>query len=572
MIKNIKEKYKKLIFIVSEKNKKTFISLLYLSVIVSIFEVLGLGILMTYILSISNQDILFNNEHIKLIYDVLDFSDDEFLILIGVIIGILYIVKSIIALKFNHMNISYSYSLYKDLSSRLVKKYLHMPFLSFAKRNSSDMIKIIMTDATHVSQIISKVYLMVSEIVIIIFLVLILMFINIKIVFFIVSTFIVFFFVVNGRLSTLVRKYGKLAVNIRSEMFQNIDEVLLNNKINRVINRESYCVDNFKSLSGRYGLNSTKGLFLGLLPRYIVELLAVLIFLGVIIGLIYFNKLNAYLPIILIFLIVLLRLLPSFFKLLGAYNQIKYQAGSINSVYENLNITEEFYKEKKIPYASDIIFKNVQFSYNKENTLRSVNLKISKGSNTAIMGESGSGKSTIVSLLCGFIYPDNGGIYVDNNILSVDNIKDFRSKIGYVPQEVFLIDGTIAENIILNRPYNKGKLDNVIFQVNLTNFIKNSKLGLETKTGQNGVQISGGQKQRIGIARALYGNPELLILDEATSALNNKMEAEIMNEVFAFSNNITLLVVTHKLNFINKCNNVNVMIDGVLKKVSNDNF
>ena len=177
---------------------------------------------------------------------------------------------------------------------------------------------------------------------------------------------------------------------------------------------------------------------------------------------------------------------------------------------------------------------------------------------TAFVGKSGSGKSTLVNLILGFLKPKKGSILIDKKEIEF-NLASWQNSIGYVSQSINLIDSTIIKNIAFgvddkNIDYNRVK--KCLNQVELTEFIDNSKKGLNTEVGDKGIKISGGQAQRIVIARALYRDPTLLILDEATNSLDQKTEKSIINTLNNLKKLITIIVVTHKNDNMNACDRI----------------
>ena len=153
-------------------------------------------------------------------------------------------------------------------------------------------------------------------------------------------------------------------------------------------------------------------------------------------------------------------------------------------------------------------------------------------------------------------------------MLDESNLQNWRSQIGYIPQQVYLFDGTILENVCFGRKIDEVLLEKVLKQANIFLFLQ-TKQGVETLVGEGGVQLSGGQKQRVAIARALYGEPEILVLDEATSALDSKIEQNIMNEIYEISQEKTLIVVAHRLSTIKGCNKVYEIINGMVTEKNN---
>ena len=202
---------------------------------------------------------------------------------------------------------------------------------------------------------------------------------------------------------------------------------------------------------------------------------------------------------------------------------------------------------------------NLEFYYDKSNKIfNSANIKLEKGNVYGICGASGIGKSTFINLLLGFLKPTKGKIkYNDINIF--ENLRTWRDNIGFVPQEIFLFDGSILENILLHIGENKidnQKLESALINSNLQSFIKNLPEGLNTNIGEFGDKISGGQKQRIGIARAILNNPKVLILDEFTSSLDVKNEKKILEEISHLKKDKIIIIISHKISTLSHCDRI----------------
>ena len=215
-------------------------------------------------------------------------------------------------------------------------------------------------------------------------------------------------------------------------------------------------------------------------------------------------------------------------------------------------------------YSKKITIENLSFEYEESiPILKDINIEIKKGSKIAFIGESGSGKSTLVDIIIGLYKPQNGSIKSDNKILDNLNIKSWRSKVGYIPQSVYLFDGTVGENVAFGSKYDKEKIDEVLKKAKIYDFL-NTKLGQDTLVGEGGILLSGGQKQRIAIARALYIDPEILVLDEATSALDDKTEKKIMNEIYDVSSDKTLIIIAHRLTTLERCEKIYKLSNGTI--------
>lgn len=232
---------------------------------------------------------------------------------------------------------------------------------------------------------------------------------------------------------------------------------------------------------------------------------------------------------------------------------------NISSEYDNLNRNI-----KLVNVIGNIEFQNVSFAYDKgKEVVNNISFNAQKGTVTALVGSSGSGKSTIASLIASFISPISGSIYVDESNLAEIDLKSFRSHLGVVLQDDFLFEGTIRENILFPRPHaNENQLLNAVHSSYVNEFTDRFEKGLDTLIGERGVKLSGGQRQRIAIARAILANPKILILDEATSNLDTESETLIQKSLNELMKGRTTFVIAHRLSTIRKANQILVIENG----------
>jgi ABC-type multidrug transport system fused ATPase/permease subunit len=187
-----------------------------------------------------------------------------------------------------------------------------------------------------------------------------------------------------------------------------------------------------------------------------------------------------------------------------------------------------------------------------------------------LVGATGSGKTTLVDIILGLFEAQQGTLTVDGQVINKHNIRSWQSSIGYVPQQIFLADDTVAANIAFGIDYkdiDQEAVENAAKIANLHEFVINElPLKYNTTIGERGVRLSGGQRQRIGIARALYHNPQVLILDEATSALDNLTEQAVMEAVHNLGKDITIILIAHRLSTVKKCDTIFLLEKGELKE------
>ncbi len=319
--------------------------------------------------------------------------------------------------------------------------------------------------------------------------------------------------------------------------------------------------DNHEEAHKLFGENSRKThdteiiyATLQVVPRYSIETVGFsLLILAVAYILFKYGEAKMVLPTISMYALALYRILPSVTGVINYYNEIAYNQLATNIVFKSLSKT--IVEEDLVPldFNEKITLQNISFAYkSKHPVLKNFNLTIQKGQKVALIGHSGCGKSTLADIIMGLTYPKSGEIFIDNTLLTNENRRSWRKKIGYIPQNIYLFDGTVGDNIAFGSAIDEKRLIKVCKMAHIYDFLCEHE-GLKTQVGEGGTKLSGGQKQRIGIARALYDNPEILVLDEATSALDNETESKIMDEIYQIAKNKTLIVIAHRLSTIERC-------------------
>ena len=241
---------------------------------------------------------------------------------------------------------------------------------------------------------------------------------------------------------------------------------------------------------------------------------------------------------------------------------------------KSLHILEKYSRENIPKLRNKIELKNLSHSYEKDGgtkILNDINLEILHGTKIGIIGKSGSGKSTLANLILGLIKPTQGKILVDGNDISL-SIYDWTNQIGYVPQKIYILDETLKKNIAFGINDIDISEDNIHDSINksqLKDFVNSLQNGIDTILGERGVRISGGQLQRIGIARALYHNPSVLVLDEATSSLDNETEKDFMDVINDLDGSRTMIIISHRLSTLEKCDKIYEISDGDIREVKN---
>jgi len=265
-----------------------------------------------------------------------------------------------------------------------------------------------------------------------------------------------------------------------------------------------------------------------------------------------------------IFAVGAFRLLPALRESLSAWTQIQNSVFCLRIIKAGMEDLFSTFEEKPtagLSFEKEIAISNLSYTYPEgKRVLKEFDCTIRKGEYIGIRGSSGIGKSTLFNLLLGFLKPDGGEIRIDGVLLSAENRKLWHRRIGYVPQGVFILDGTLAENVALGCcDISKEKVKRILRQVRLDEWVDELPLGIDTLLGESGARLSGGQKQRVGIARALYKEADILLLDEATSALDTATECEINEMICGLRNDyrgLTVLSIDHRESSLAFCNRI----------------
>jgi len=409
---------------------------------------------------------------------------------------------------------------------------------------------------------------MMSEIFIVVFLYGMMLYVNYKITLLLTLILIVNAIFLTKTVSSRIKKAGTVRADMQAKFYEIINRSFGNFKLLKLQSDDQKLLSEFGASSIGYAQANIRAQTLQQFPRLFLEAIGFGLIAFIVTYLVwkYERDISGTLPIISMFVLALYRLMPSVNRIMNSYNSIIFNHRALEIVHNDLMYDSEKLGNQPISFQKSIDFMNVSFEYDVNNpVLKGVNLSIKKGSKIAFIGESGGGKSTLVDLLIGLYKPKDGTVAIDGEILSDGTIKSWRSKVGYIPQNVYLFDGTVAENVVFGRLYDEAKTIECLKQANIYDVLA-KKDGIKTQVGEGGMMLSGGQKQRIAIARALYGNPELLVLDEATSALDAETEAKIMDEIYKVSADKTLIIIAHRMSTIDRCDVVYRLIDGKINQ------
>ncbi len=541
---------------IDKKDKKNILLCVLMMVITSLLEVISIGSLIPFVaIFLSPENLL---EIIRIDFIKITKSNIGNLQLIFTLI---FVGSVLFANMFKTYVLFLSIKLSKiisiNLSQKVFAKLIDLNYKDLKNINSANVISLVTDKMDAVGSLIFN-FLNTCSSIIISFSVLTFLFIvdfQITIICLIVALIVYFF------IALLVKKRLENASEILSfssiKRVQHVKETFGTFKQITLFNSKSLFQNFFYNHDKNYKMAQFKTQFLGTFPRFVIEGVGIVL----IIILIYFfhNFLN-YQAVFIVTLVGALafaaqRLLPQLNIIYQFYSNILSNSEFIKDVLEYLILIQNKDKEKTETsietsnFQKEINIKNIGFKYrdNSEFIFKNLNFKIKKGYNFAIIGSTGSGKSTLIDLIMGFLNPSEGSIYIDSKELNYSNLQKYQNLISHVPQEIFLFDNTIAQNISFEFDKKKIDINKVINSAKLSEiheFVDNLPNKYETVVGDNGILLSGGQRQRIGLARALYQEKEILTLDEATNALDIETEKKILKNLK--EKKMTIIQITHR--------------------------
>lgn len=555
------------LFILFDKNHKTYtLFIFFIFFLLMLLEMFSVTLFIPLIGFVLNMNILENSFYIffKETFNLdLSFILSDLKTFI-IFFAFVFLVKSILIIICNWQKIGFTYKIRKFLTHKIYQKYLNSPYENFIRGNSSKYLKNINYEINIVSEALLHILEFFSEIIVIFGIGIFLLSYNFEVSIIVLSIALIFIYLISFftkkkifQLGEKIRILEQFRIQNYLESFNLIKEIKIYNKEDFFVNKDLKFTSDFLQTDFLFR-------FIKSIPRVLVEFLLIMIFLVLILINMKLQNINYVLEILGVFAASAFRLMPSSNRIVSSFQSCRYALPSINNIVnefpsKNNAKNKNQIKQKLSNFKNNITFSNVSFVYeeSKDYIFKNLNLKISKGKIIGVKGKTGSGKSTVINLISGLIYPTEGSIFIDNINYKDLNINTIHKIIGYVPQNIHLMDTSIRNNISFCS--DKISIEDInisIEKANLTSFIEQLPGGIDTIVGEKNHKISGGQAQRIGIARALAKKPSILILDEATNALDLDTEKEIMNGIKKLKGELTIIIISHDDNTLKVCDEI----------------
>lgn len=575
------ESIKKLFKLFSNRDKFFILRLFILMVLGSFLEVIGISAIPAFVILISDPEKISNYNFIKTVIDNLEITTPEQLLLWGSFtLLVIYIIKNLLLVYLEYSRYRFVYKGRVRLSKLLFSAYMNAPYTFHLQYNTAELLRNLNREVTLIfNNVLLQILLFTKNLLMICSIILLLLLVNPVITLFMIIMFGFisgwFLKIVNNRL----KYYGKQEQDSSRSIIKNVNEGLGGLKEVRILNRESFFINKFAHNLNQLAKASFVKSIISYLPQPITEIIVVLCML--LITLILFaqnEEFSMIVPLLLLYGISSIRLIPSVKGLVSTITAIRYYIYSVDPVYNHLvELNNDLFHPKReqnisnteLCFYDKIEFKNLHYHYPGTNTqaLKGIDLNIKKNSVVGFVGPTGAGKTTIIDLILGLLKPDKGSVSIDGVDIN-ENLRGWQKKIGYIPQFIFLSDDKIMRNIAFgldDDQIDSQKINNAIYAAQLKEFIDNLPDGINTVIGESGVRLSGGQRQRIGIARALYHSPEVLIMDEATASLDNVTEKHIIQAIESLRGDLTIIIIAHRLTTVRDCDQLFYIKDGLLE-------
>jgi HlyD family secretion protein len=578
MLKIIKE----LFSLLTPLQRRNFYILQMLVILMAFTELLGIASIAPFMAIVGDISLLEKDNVFAKLYVWSDLtSPNEFLFYTGLSVLVMLTVSTIVSMFTVWKLALYGARVGTEISDRLYGHYMQQNWLFHASGSSASLTKQVSSDAVRVTNGIVQPLLQINA--------------KLVLTIFILSGILIYDpLVAIGGFLLFVGAYFLLYKLVRERLLQNgrnVSQVftqrfrLMNEGFGGIkdvllLNRRHDFVSRFeaggKVLADAQGNNNA----ITQVPRYFIELVAFGSMIGLVLLLLKLHEgnLGAVLPILAVYALTAFKLLPALQLIYANVSAIKGNIPAFEAIKDDLAKSKPLDKGEKLSALNkdseellhlhkQICFTNISFSYpNKHTTaVQDLTLSIPVNKVVGLVGPSGSGKSTAIDLLLGLLTPQQGQLSVDNIPITVANKRQWQNTIGFVPQSIFLSEGTIAENVgfgIPEKVINISQVNKALQLAHLSGFVNELPDGINTRVGERGVQLSGGQRQRIGIARALYNEAKVLVFDEATSALDGITEKIIMEAIHDFNGQKTIIMIAHRLKTVEKCDIIYYMEHG----------
>ncbi len=571
---------KKIIYLLSSEERKNACFLLVLILFMALLDMIGVASILPFMAVLTNPDIIETNVVVNKMFLVANSfgieTNQQFLFVLGILVFMLLVISLIFKALMIYLQIRFTIMREYTIGKRLVEGYLHQPYSWFLNRNSADLGKNILSEVTSViSNGISPMLSLIAHGAVALSLITLLIITDPKLALISCLTLGIAYGLIYKFTRGLLNHIGQQRFNANQLRFSAVSEAFSAVKEVKIGGLEKTYIQRFSKPAQNYAKYMAMAGAIGQIPRYAIEIIT---FGGMLLVVLYLlSQSSTFLnvvPVIALYAFTGYRLMPALQQIYLATTNLRFIGPALDNLYKDMTSLQKTMSHKDIStlqLKKNITLNHIHYNYPNASTeaLKDIHFSISAGSTVGLIGVTGSGKTTTVDIILGLLQAQQGTLEVDGQVIDKHNCRAWQRSIGYVPQQIYLADGSVSSNIAFGtepKYIDQGAVEHAAKIANLHEFVTNElSQQYQTKVGERGIRLSGGQRQRIGIARALYHNPQVLILDEATSSLDNLTEKEVMEAVNKISKNITIIMIAHRLSTVKSCDTIYLLEKGKLK-------
>jgi len=568
--------FKKILKLLDERERKRLYILFGAMTVSALIEVAGIVSILPFLALITNPTLINDNRYLNWLYTTLNFqSSNRFLIFIGVMVLLILIVSNILVIltmwgvsRFTNMRNF-------TISRRLLSRYLHQPYVFFLNKNTIELGKNILSEVTIVtSGVLIPLMQIISSGIVALFIFTMLIVVEPLLALSVIVILGVVYIFIYRMVKKKISNIGKRRFSANIELHKAVYEAFGGIKQLKLLGFEEVFINRYSKPSSEYARDNATNQIISGTPRYIMEVVAIGGIISVVLYLLASTKgFQDILPIIGLFAFAAYRIMPALQNIYASVTTMRFYVHGLDVLYKDMysfedkSYTTAYFKKKSPPLSlqEELRLEGITFSYpgTSKPVIDNLNIIIDSNTSVAFVGKTGVGKTTIADIILGLLRPCSGRMLVDGVEITDDNLSGWQKNLGYIPQDIYLLDDTVTRNIAFGVPDENIDM-NIIRSAaqiaNIHNFVtEDLPDGYQTVVGERGIRLSGGQRQRIGIARALYHNPGVLVLDEATSALDGATEKEVFEAINNIAKTKTLIIIAHRLTTIRGCDVIYVL-------------
>ena len=545
----------------------------------ALLQVIGIASILPFMQLVAEPEVMAENSLLKWGYDQFEFESTRSMLIASgfVVLGLIAIGNGFSAFT-TWLQFKYAWEIAHNLSTRLLRNYLSRPYSFFLKHNTSDLLNKTLVEVSYFTRgVLVPIIDLAARSLIVLVIFALLVWADPKLAVIVSGVLGIAYLIIFMSTRSLLGRLGEERIKANEGLFRSLTEALTGIKTIRVYNAEALFYKRFKRASARRIKIHPRVNLVSTAPRFLVEVLAFGSILSITLYLlIKGGDLKSLLPMLSLYALAGYRLLPALQNAFKSAANLKHSFPTVDRICQDLGRDslpqledQNYIPEITLkPFSQDITMENIRFKYEgtDQTTIDNLNVRIEKGTTVAFVGATGSGKTTLVNLIVGLFLPREGALKIDGVKITESNVRAWNRQIGYVPQDVFMFDDTIARNIAIgfdDEEIDMNRIEEVARLANIHDFIfEELPDRYQNVIGDRGVRLSGGQKQRLGLARALYGKPEVLILDEATSALDNITENAVIESLKEATNSLTVIIIAHRLSTVKHADCIYLLKDG----------